>query len=231
MKKLLRALQTPFRVLYGLVVVMLALMRMLPQPAPEHGAATPRPASTPAAPREEDHEKHPIEPESPGRRRFMFGVVGLTTAGIGAVIGVPVIAFLISPLTQKPSQQWRDVGPVDNFPAGSMTEVKLENAATVPWDGTTAQQGVWLRRIDETQFQAFEINCTHLGCPVHWIDTARLFLCPCHGGVFYEDGSVAAPPPARPLVQHQVRIVDGHVQVMTHALPVTGHFLHPGKAQ
>ena len=79
MKKLLRALQTPFRVLYGLVVVMLALMRMLPQPAPEHGAATPRPASTPAAPREEDHEKHPIEPESPGRRRFMFGVVGLTT--------------------------------------------------------------------------------------------------------------------------------------------------------
>src|SRR3712207_8271662 len=39
--------------------------------------------------------------------------------------------------------------------------------------------------------KAFAVNCTHLGCPVRWIQDASLFLCPCHGGVFYSDGRVA----------------------------------------
>ena len=226
MKKLLKALLHFARMLYGLVVVLLALMRMLPKPPEEQAVQQ----ADQKHGDEQDHEQHPLEPESPGRRRFMIGMTGIASAAIGTAVGVPVIAFFISPLTQKPTQQWRDVGPVDNSKVGSMTEVKLDDPDPQAWAGTTAQQGVFLRRINDTQFQAFAINCTHLGCPIHWIDTARLFMCPCHGGVFYEDGTVAAPPPARPLVQHAVRVVDSHVQVQTGELPITGHFLHPGQS-
>ena len=228
MKKLLNTLRHFARMLYGLVVVLLALMRMMPQAQVESQSAQQGSSNSST---EQDDEQQPQEAESPGRRRFMIGMTGIASAAIGGVVGVPVVAFFISPLTQKPAQQWRDVGPVDNFKVGSMTEVKLDNPDPQAWAGTTSQQGVWLRRVDNTQFQAFGINCTHLGCPIHWIDTARLFMCPCHGGVFYEDGTVAAPPPARPLVQHAVRVVDAHVQVQTHELPITGHFLHPGQSE
>ncbi|HEX5368015.1 MAG TPA: ubiquinol-cytochrome c reductase iron-sulfur subunit [Dehalococcoidia bacterium] len=223
MKKVLNRLLHFMRVLYGLVVVLLALMRMV-QPAPEQL----QPPLQQAASRNETEPK-PQEPESPARRRLMIGGIGLVGAAISGAIGVPVVAFFVAPLLQKPAQEWRDVGPVDSFKVGSITEVKLADPAAVAWSGATEQQGVWLRRVDATQFQAFSINCTHLGCPVHWIDTARLFMCPCHGGVFYEDGRVAAPPPARPLEQHQVRIADSHVQVLTHELAITGHFPHLGK--
>ena len=41
-------------------------------------------------------------------------------------------------------------------------------------------------------FQVFAINCAHLGCPVRWFPQSRLFMCPCHGGAYYEDGSRAS---------------------------------------
>ena len=53
------------------------------------------------------------------------------------------------------------------------------------------------RRESEGQFIAFSANCTHLGCPVRWMRMQDLFLCPCHGGVYYKDGSVAARPSTR----------------------------------
>ncbi len=37
--------------------------------------------------------------------------------------------------------------------------------------------------------------CTHLGCPVEWFPQSGLFMCPCHGGVYYEDGERASGPP------------------------------------
>ena len=48
----------------------------------------------------------------------------------------------------------------------------------------------------DDEFVAFSVNCAHLGCPVRWLREAHLFMCPCHGGVYYEDGRVAAGPAA-----------------------------------
>ena len=58
-------------------------------------------------------------------------------------------------------------------------------------------------------FQVFAINCAHLGCPVRWFPQSNLFMCPCHGGVYYSDGSHAAGPPPRGLFQYHYRIEDG----------------------
>jgi len=39
---------------------------------------------------------------------------------------------------------------------------------------------------------ALSAACTHKGCIVNWSDSDRKFHCPCHDGVFMEDGSVDA---------------------------------------
>ena len=46
------------------------------------------------------------------------------------------------------------------------------------------------------KFQVFAVNCAHLGCPVRWFPQSSLFMCPCHGGVYYRDGSRASGPSA-----------------------------------
>ncbi len=38
--------------------------------------------------------------------------------------------------------------------------------------------------------------CPHLGCKVHWEVRNQRFFCPCHGGVFDNDGVATAGPPA-----------------------------------
>ncbi|MGH9447270.1 MAG: ubiquinol-cytochrome c reductase iron-sulfur subunit, partial [Terriglobia bacterium] len=65
------------------------------------------------------------------------------------------------------------------------------------------------------------VDCTHLGCPVRWLPKANLFMCPCHGGVFYANGDVASGPPPKPLTQYPVRVQGGYVQILTSPLPIT----------
>ena len=46
-------------------------------------------------------------------------------------------------------------------------------------------------------YRIFNATCTHLGCLIKWDQPSKRFLCPCHGGVYNENGEViAGPPPA-----------------------------------
>jgi menaquinol-cytochrome c reductase iron-sulfur subunit len=98
--------------------------------------------------------------------------------------------------------------------------VKFLESDPLPWVGQVGTSAAWLRRVDEEEFIAFAINCTHLGCPVRWLAKAELFMCPCHGGVFYKDGAVAAGPPPRPLHRYEVRIVSDQVEIRTSPVPL-----------
>ena len=147
--------------------------------------------------------------------RVLLGVTGLA----GAAFSVPLLGYLLSPLIKRPAQVWRDVGAVDQFTIGQTKEVAYEDPSPQPWAGQTAKTAAWLRRGGETDFTAFAVNCTHLGCPVSWLSDAKLFLCPCHGGIFNADGTVAGGPPQRPLWKHQVRVRNGRVEIDTRPLP------------
>ncbi len=153
------------------------------------------------------------------RRRFLGRISTLLIAAAGAVISVPILAYLISPLFRFQTA-WRDLGPVERFEIGKTVEVNFEEPSPLPWAGTLATTAAWIRRVDETRFLAFAVTCTHLGCPVSWQDGARLFFCPCHGGAYYADGRVAAGPPPKPLFQYQTRVQNGHVQLLTRPLPI-----------
>lgn len=162
---------------------------------------------------------------SPERRRFLAGLTAALGAGTAAVAGAPVVAFILSPLFKEEPDAWREVGSVSDFAPGETRKVTFADPSPLPWSGVAGRSAVWLRRTGESSFVAFAINCTHLGCPVRWLRDAELFMCPCHGGVFYQDGSVAAGPPRRELVRHRTRVLAGRVQVRTRELEITGDLL------
>lgn len=160
-------------------------------------------------------------PHQVGRRRFLEilgAVAGLT---VGAIIALPAVSFMIAPLFQSTPRRWRSVGTLDQFDVGSTVLVGFEDASSEAWAGITAKTGAWLRRVSDTEFVAFAINCTHLGCPVRWEDGAQLFMCPCHGGVYNRDGSVAAGPPPASLPRYPVRVRRNTVEIETSRLLIT----------
>ena len=153
------------------------------------------------------------------RRRFL-SQLSITAGSIAAaIVAIPSVAFLLG--LRKVPHVWRTVGKLDDFQVGSTVKVAFLDPSPLPWSGVTARTAAWLRRENAQQFIAFSVDCTHLGCPVRWLADANLFMCPCHGGVFYANGTVASGPPPKPLTQYPVRIQGGMVQILTSPLPIT----------
>jgi menaquinol-cytochrome c reductase iron-sulfur subunit len=166
---------------------------------------------------------HEDSPETLRRRQFLNRLsIGLSGV-IGVIIGIPFISFLLAPLLRKPEEAWRPAGPVAQFQVGQTVKVEVDDPSPLPWAGVVSRTAVWLRRDSDTEFLAFAVNCTHLGCPVRWLPDASLFMCPCHGGVFNQDGTVAGGPPPRPLPQYEVRVNGGQVEILAGVSPLAGH--------
>jgi len=92
----------------------------------------------------------------------------------------------------------------------------------MPTDGKTVDTACWVRRIEGDQFQVFAVNCAHLGCPVRWFPQSGLFMCPCHGGAYYRDGSRASGPPERGLFEYPHKIENGLITIQAGELPTPG---------
>jgi len=160
-------------------------------------------------------------PETMSRRRFLEKLSIALGGFCAAIVGLPLIGFVVAPLFRKAPEQWVTLGKVGDFQVGKTVTVSVLDPSPLPWAGITAKNAVWLRRESDTTFIAFSANCTHLGCPVRWMEGAKLFMCPCHGGVYYQDGSVAAGPPPRPLFRYDVRIENGEVKMNSVVVPIT----------
>lgn len=67
------------------------------------------------------------------------------------------------------------------------------------------------------QIIALSAACTHMGCIVQWHDTDRHFHCPCHGGIFAENGTEVIAPGAKysllPLPRLETKVEHGNVYV------------------
>jgi menaquinol-cytochrome c reductase iron-sulfur subunit len=163
----------------------------------------------------QDAQPERSEPESTrsakhSRREFLFKLSLLINGAVGAVLAVPIIGYLLGPALKKGSSynSWVSLGPLSDFPEGETRLVNYRNPVTTLWDGQTGDVPCWVRRVSGTTFQVFAINCAHLGCPVRWFAQSKLFLCPCHGGAYYADGSRASGPPERGLFEYEHK-VDG----------------------
>jgi Rieske Fe-S protein len=146
---------------------------------------------------------HAPTPSTPERRTFLAWLTYLAGAAAALVLSVPLVGFLLGGL-RKRREEWVNLGPVKKFPQGQTRQVTFDNPIRQPWDGMTANASVFVCYLgkdgnEKHQFRVLAVNCAHLGCPVSWFPRSGLFMCPCHGGVYYEDGERASGPPPRGL--------------------------------
>jgi nitrite reductase/ring-hydroxylating ferredoxin subunit len=163
------------------------------------------------------------EQDSPAivSRRWMLLTAGAALNGlVGLVLAVPVLRYLLTPVRKDSSyKSWIVLGAVDDFPVGETRLAFYKNPWTQPWDGATDNVACYVRREGTSQFKVFAINCAHLGCPVRWFPQSQLFMCPCHGGVYYADGSRASGPPERGLFTYDYKIAGGQLQIDAGQMP------------
>jgi menaquinol-cytochrome c reductase iron-sulfur subunit len=159
-------------------------------------------------------------------RRGFFMKLGILFNGFAAIVlTVPVARFLFSSITRGRGNgylAWVRLGDVSNFPEGETRMATFRNPLVMPTDGKTVDTACWVRRIAGDQFQVFAINCAHLGCPVRWFAQSGLFMCPCHGGAYYRDGSRASGPPERGLFEYPYKIENGVLTIEAGQLPTPG---------
>ena len=154
-----------------------------------------------------------------GRRGFLFAAgTTLLTVG-GGLAAIPIVGVAIAPAEASDPNRWVSLGKPARFKPGQTVLVKFTNPWDSPTDGETNENVCYVRCIDSKTFQVFAVNCAHLGCPVEWFAQSRLFMCPCHGGVYYEDGSRASGPPPRGLFEYEWRIDGESFEILGGRLP------------
>ena len=159
------------------------------------------------------------------RRQMFMKIATLFNGVVGVLLAIPIVRYLLSPVTRAGKsgyESWISLGSIDQFPSGETRLATYRNPVAQVSDGETADIPCWVRNVDDSKFQVFAINCAHLGCPVRWFPQSGLFMCPCHGGAYYSDGSRASGPPERGLFEYPFKILDGKLQIQA------GELLTPG---
>lgn len=161
-----------------------------------------------------------FEGETVTRRGFMTG--GALAAGgvASAAFGLPALGFALGPMFEDSTpENWQDVGPPEDFNDETYVPKVI---SIVPSIGEAGKTTIYVRRFNadrddernsDLPYIAISTRCTHLGCPVRYIQASQKFVCPCHGGVYGFEGEVEGGPPVRPLDRFYTRVRGGRVEV------------------
>ena len=150
------------------------------------------------------------------RRTFLARVSGLGAALSAAVVGLPVLRALSSPLFRKRGETpWIKVADdTALLDIGLPVRANFVQSREDAWVASRSLNGVWLYTTDGEKFKAYNGHCTHLGCSYTYDKDHKTFACPCHRGEFdVKTGAVLAGPPPRPLDELEVEVRDSAVYV------------------
>lgn len=157
-----------------------------------------------------------------GRRDFMRAAATIIGSFFGAALGLPAIAFLISPsLRADERQAWVDLGSLNTYPSGIPTLFQFTQTSENGWERTAMSYGAFVVRRDESNVRVFSNICTHLGCRVAWHADIQNFVSPCHDGHFDILGRVVSGPPPRPLDEFETKVENGRLLIQIPALKRT----------
>jgi Rieske Fe-S protein len=171
----------------------------------------------PPSPQEQEARLHE---ERVSRRTFMMNVGIALNALVALVIATPVVGYVLGPvLRRREYLAWVPLGNVSDFPVGETKLISFQNPFSDAWDGATAKIPAYVRHSAGNEFEVFAINCAHLNCPVRWFSESQLFMCPCHGGVYYADGSRASGPPERGLFTYPLKLENGKLLIEAGQMP------------
>jgi quinol---cytochrome c reductase iron-sulfur subunit, bacillus type len=163
--------------------------------------------------------------DQPSRRGILMKLGILGNGLMAAILAIPGVRFIFSSVSRGRGdayRSWVSLGSAGQFPEGQTRLATFRNPHVNPSDGKTADTACWVRHVEGDRFQVFAINCAHLGCPVRWFPQSGLFLCPCHGGAYYRDGSRAAGPPERGMFEYPWKLDNGLVMIQAGELPTPG---------
>lgn len=153
------------------------------------------------------------------RRLFSGLVVVAGSAALGAVIGIPALILGLTPVLQRSQRvRWRRLGELESFPPGAVHQARIEGVKT-DWPAPMASQPVFVWRPSEERVVVFSRSCTDLGCPLAYDSGSACFFCPCHGGVFDQNGDRLAGPTQLPMYRFAHRIRDGVLEIDVASLP------------
>jgi menaquinol-cytochrome c reductase iron-sulfur subunit len=166
------------------------------------------------------HDNHLDEQVSPDvtviSRRSIFGaLLGIGTAGMSALLAVPILRYVLYPLYAKSGKsEWSPVGGMNEF--SNLAEPIQKTVAVKQLDGwreVDSAQTVYVTKGTDGQLTVLSAICPHLGCSVAWHQPEDEFICPCHGGRFAPDGKHVFGPPPRGMDPLQHKVVDGQLMI------------------
>ena len=150
-------------------------------------------------------------------RRKVFTTASLALGGVASMaVVLPVVGFAVAPLFERGRERWEAVGKLDDFGPDTYKQVVFTET---PGIGEVGKTTAYVRRgspefdEDPNEYLAVSTRCAHLGCPVRFVQAAKNFICPCHGGVYDFEGKRIGGPPVRPLDRFQTRTRNNHVEV------------------
>jgi menaquinol-cytochrome c reductase iron-sulfur subunit len=156
-----------------------------------------------------------IHQQDMSRRDFIKVTTAFIGGWIGVTIGVPTIAYLLSPALRKAADDSIvDLGPLENYPIGIPTRFELTQTKINGWERTAILYGLYVLRISDQEVRVFSDICTHLGCRVTWYADQQNYISPCHNGHFDVLGNVVSGPPPPPLDEFVTKIVDENLVVV-----------------
>jgi Rieske Fe-S protein len=141
----------------------------------------------------------------PGRRRFLKIATCAIGGGIGAVVAVPAVRYLLDPVGKKivtTGGEPIDVASLDELGEVGSVPKRFRVVARSIRDAWSTIEDVplgaaWLSRTGPKQVLALSSICPHLGCAVGF--DGNDFKCPCHDSAFAPDGARKSGPAERGL--------------------------------
>lgn len=125
------------------------------------------------------------------------------------MLAVPLGGYLLSPIFRRPTEgSWIPVGKLERFAPDRPTRIDYTYDKEDGWMKTRVDRYAYVIPHPDG-FVALSPICSHLGCSVGWNDDRKLFMCPCHGGVYDQQGKVVSGPPPRPLTRFETKVEDG----------------------
>lgn len=150
------------------------------------------------------------------RRDFVNIVLVGIGSVIGLIVGIPAIAYLISPAVKvQEKEAWVPLGPLDAYPLDTPTLFSYTRSKINGWEKTVNSYGAYVWRFGEgeSELKVYSNMCTHLSCRVTWKEDTNIYLCPCHDGRFNKEGVVVAGPPPKPLFEYEYRVEEGILSI------------------
>ncbi len=152
-------------------------------------------------------------PEICSRDRRAFIKTAALSSAAAALVGVPLLTYVIAPTLEKGGDKWIDLGRVDSLKPGEIEMLSYEFMVKDGWMVLPQRGFVWARVSSPETITVFSSICSHLACNVIWQKDKQIFECPCHTGRFDVEGTPLSGPPTKPLKRLSYKIEEGKLLV------------------